>query len=253
MTSSGPVGDALPMPPPRPPVTADQIRNERRAALVIGNGAYGSLERIPSAAGDAQAVAAALRNLGFQVELVVDADYQVMNRTIGAFGERIGRGGVGFFYYAGHALQLGEENFLMPVDARLLSDDDVSYLGINLGFVLFQFGKSEPRAGIVAVDASRANPNPARLRSVGNGLAPIAGAPARTLLLTAAAPRQAALGMGEARGLMTEALLHVIDEPAIAVQVLLGRIPAAVQQRSGGRQSPWISDTGFPRGLVLRP
>jgi uncharacterized caspase-like protein len=246
------VGEALAPPPPRPPVGPEQFRNERRVALVIGNGAYASLAAVRPAVGDARAVAAALRHLGFQVEAIENANYLAMNRAIGAFGERIGRGGVGFFFYSGHALQLDGENFLVPVDARLQSNDDVSYQGINLGFVATQFAKIEARAGVLALDAARANPNPARLRAVGSGLLAI-DAPPRTLYLAAADPGQTAVETGEGRGLLTEALLHVIDEPGVPLPSLLARIPAAVQQRSGGRQRAWINDAGLPQNFYLRP
>ncbi|HET6519814.1 MAG TPA: caspase family protein, partial [Geminicoccaceae bacterium] len=47
---------------------------DRRVALVVGNGAYVHAPALPNPRNDAEAMAATLRQLGFEVELGVDLD-----------------------------------------------------------------------------------------------------------------------------------------------------------------------------------
>src|SRR5437773_1119247 len=91
---------------------------ERRTALVIGNAAYdfGSLR---NPVNDATDIAAALRQLGFEVTLELNADLRGMHEAIDAFSHQLRQGGAGLFYFAGHGVQVGGENYLIPIRARI--------------------------------------------------------------------------------------------------------------------------------------
>ncbi len=87
---------------------------ESRTALVIGNGAYRSAP-LANPTNDARDVAGALRDVGFEVTVHTDLGQKAMKKAILAFGRQLRkRGGVGLFYYAGHAMQVNGENYLIP-------------------------------------------------------------------------------------------------------------------------------------------
>ena len=92
-----------------PAVHAEMV-SERRVALVIGNGKYSS-SPLANPPDDAQAMAAALRGLGFEVIHHQDLSQKEMKRAIYEFGERLAKGGVGLFYYAGHGMQVNGRNY----------------------------------------------------------------------------------------------------------------------------------------------
>ncbi len=105
-------------------------RAQKRIALVIGNGAYTKAKALPNPPNDAADTAKALKELGFEVISGVNQD----KRQMDCFDPRIRRetinvGGIGLFYYAGHGLQVGGENYLVPVDADIPEEDEVVVFG----------------------------------------------------------------------------------------------------------------------------
>src|SRR4051812_7284346 len=86
---------------------------EHRVALVIGNSAYPAAP-LNNPVNDANAMAAKLRTLGFDVILRTDANQRAMSRAIGEFGKQLKLGSVGLFYFAGHGIQVRGKNFLVP-------------------------------------------------------------------------------------------------------------------------------------------
>src|SRR5919198_2212190 len=95
--------------------------DEARIALLIGNSKYKE-QPLKNPANDAKAMAATLKELGFDVTLVTDASAKQMERAVLEFGLKLRKGGVGFFYYAGHGLQVKGQNYLVPVDATIDSE-----------------------------------------------------------------------------------------------------------------------------------
>ena len=97
-----------------------------RVALVIGNAAYPEAA-LTNPKNDARDVAAALREVGFDVIHREDASHREMLGAFRDFGTKIQRGGVGLFYYAGHGVQVKGRNYLLPIDADVQSVDEIDY------------------------------------------------------------------------------------------------------------------------------
>ena len=99
-----------------------------RVALVAGNGGYSRLSTLDNPVNDATLMARTIEGVGFHVSLVIDADREAMNRAIKAFGRRLARGrdeAVGLFYYAGHGVEAGGSNYLIPLDAEIGSETEL--------------------------------------------------------------------------------------------------------------------------------
>jgi len=94
-----------------------------RVALVIGIGKYQNVAALPNPPHDAQAVAASLRNLGFDVEEKIDSTYTDLKEAIRLFGQRAQKADAAVVFYAGHGIQVDHENYLIPADADLPADD----------------------------------------------------------------------------------------------------------------------------------
>jgi len=99
------------------PVSAQGPRAEPKLALVIGNSAYREAP-LRNPANDARAMAQTLRELGFTVLAHENTTKRAMETAILEFGRRLADGGVGFFYYAGHGLQVRGRNYLMQSTPR---------------------------------------------------------------------------------------------------------------------------------------
>jgi len=157
---------------------------ERRVALIIGNSDYQHTSVLPNPRNDAQDLAAALRRLRFDVTIGLDLDKRGMERSIREFTSQLGQAEVALFFYAGHAVQVGEQNHLMPIDARLASEVDADFETIPLRLVLQHMERDrENKTSLVFLDACRDNPLAKNLArgmgtrsaSVGQGLAEVKG------------------------------------------------------------------------------
>ena len=103
-----------------------------RVALVIGNGAYQKVPTLPNPPRDAGDVADALQQLGFNVTRLIDGDLAQMNQALIDFAAAAARADTATVFYAGHGIEAGGQNWLIPVDAEIASDADASKRAISL-------------------------------------------------------------------------------------------------------------------------
>jgi uncharacterized caspase-like protein len=214
---------------------------ERRLALVIGNSAYGSAP-LRNPVNDATAIARHLRELGFQVLEGTDQTYWKMMEILDQFGEQLKEGDVALFYYAGHAMQVQGQNFLIPVDVDLRSEKEARYKTVPADLVLTKMDAARSRTNVVILDACRNNPFTRSFRSQVQGLAQM-DAPSGTLIAYATAPGKVASDGSGQNGLYTEALLKYLQEPGLKIEEVLKRVRAEVQQSTKGEQIPWESSS----------
>ena len=130
----------------------------KRFALVIGNDAY-IMSPLRNAVNDARAVDKALQSVGFKTTLVEDASKAVMEDEIAKLMDRLGPDDTALFYYSGHAVQIEEENVLIPVDmnrARSITEAKIKSFSLNSLFE--ELNKSKAKHRIVILDSCRSNP-----------------------------------------------------------------------------------------------
>ena len=127
-----------------------------RVALVVGNGTYAHIGRLPNPGNDAADMAAALRHLGFEVTMALDADRVALNAALRAFTRQSAGADVSLVFYAGHGIEMDGVNYLVPVDARLERDVDVRFEAVALDDVLVSTTGASLR--LVILDACRNNP-----------------------------------------------------------------------------------------------
>ena len=157
-----------------------------RVALVIGNSKYAE-SPLKNPVNDARAMARTLRKLGFEVEEKTDLGYIAMNKAVEGFGKKLKPGGVGLFYYAGHGIQVGGANYLVPVDADIEDENEVRFKAVDAGLVLAKMEQSRGDVNLVVLDACRNNPLARSFRSAGRGLANM-DAPSGSIIAYATSP-----------------------------------------------------------------
>lgn len=218
---------------------------EQRIALVIGNGAYKSAP-LKNPAKDARDMAALLKNLGFSVTLKVDVGLKDMEEAVRQFGLDLRQGGVGLFYFAGHGLQVGGSNYLVPADAKIQTESDVRFECVDAGRVLGKMEDAGNALNIVILDACRNNPFSRGFRSAERGLAEMR-APTGSLIAYATAPGSVASdGTGE-NGIYTKHLLQTMRTPGLPITDVFMRVRMGVVAETGKKQVPWESSslTGY--------
>jgi len=211
---------------------------ERRIALVIGNVAYQYTDRLHNSVNDAEDIAGVLKDLQFQVLLKIDATLDTMADALFQFGERLKGGGVGLFYYSGHGMQVKGENYLIPIDANVVREDDIKRKTISARDILDTMDEAKSHLNLVFLDACRNNPFPRSVRAVSRGLAGM-HAPSGTLLVFATNPDNVAQDGTGRNGTYTKHLLQYIAQPGLEVGMLLRRVRTAVREETGGQQVPW--------------
>jgi len=227
----------------------------RRAALIIGNATYVNAATLANTIADARRVADAAQKAGFTVTLATDLSKDAFNQTLRQFRDQADGADVAMVYYAGHGIEGGGKNWLLPVDVKLTDPRDLSLEALELNTILSTLEGARLR--IVALDACRENPfgNAWRsgTRAVAQGLAEteIDGA----LVLYAAAGGQLALDTaGNGTGSpFAEALARHLPEPGLSIHRLGPTIRDDVKEATGGRQTPWMSVSIGSEDLALVP
>ena len=144
---------AKPEKPKRPLAPLASV--DHRVALVVGNADYQHAPILANPRNDAKDIAAALADLGFDVVAGMDLEAEAFYRRIDEFEKRTQGAQAALFYYAGHGMQLGDGNYLLPVDAKPDSERILKGTAVKLDEVLAGM-KSAIR--LVFLDACRDNP-----------------------------------------------------------------------------------------------
>ena len=214
-----------------------------RVALVVGNGGYdgNKISRLENPVNDAELMAKTLEKVGFQVDLVTDADQAKIKASIKKFGKKLvaaGRDSVGLFYYAGHGVEIKGQNYLIPIGAEIEIEVDFGTDAVPADWVLSRMGAARNRLNMVILDACRDNPFQATVRGESPGLAPM-NAPSGTLIAYAAAPKQLAKDGEGKNSPYTEQLAKFLVEPGLKVEDVFKRVRVAVEAMTNEEQTPW--------------
>ena len=220
---------------------------ETRVALVVGNSAYQSTPVLPNPLNDARDVAAALKSVGFEVVQALDADKAKLDSALRAFADKLGGADVALFFYAGHGLQVGLQNYLLPVDAKLAGERDLEFETVKLDFVLRQMEiDRDGKTTIVILDACRDNPlarNLARSMgtrsaSIGRGLAP-ASTGLGTFIAYSTQPGNVALDGAGRNSPFSAALVKHMGEKGRNLPATMIEVRKDVVAATSGKQVPW--------------
>ncbi|BAM89995.1 conserved exported hypothetical protein [Bradyrhizobium oligotrophicum S58] len=241
-------------------LTAEAAKADRRVAFVVGNGAYKSVAQLPNPPVDAKAMAATLRNVGFDVVEGTNLTRDKMTEKLLDFGRKAQGADIAVFYYAGHGIAIAGTNYLLPVDADLKSEMDVK-LGsaINIDVTLDQT-MGDAKVKLVFLDACRDNPFAAKIKSnsatrsvsVQTGLAEMKSGEG-TLIAFATGPGQTALdGDAGANSPFTRALISHIAQPGVEIQQAMTSVRAQVNEETSKGQLPW-GHTNLIGAVYLNP
>lgn len=226
-----------------PPRASQATQAERRVALVVGNSAYGpEIGALANPINDATDVAELLGAAGFEIILKLDVDRDEMLRAIIDFGRLLDDGGVGLFYYAGHAVQLDGSNYLIPLGAQIDREDYVQLEAVDVNQVLGRMGGADNRLNIVILDACRNNPFRSISRGVSRGLAQTL-APTGTYIAYSAGPGQVALDGDGRNSPYTAGLLEMAAQPGLPLEEVFKGVRVKVLASTQDKQTPWTSSS----------
>ncbi|MEQ9405775.1 MAG: caspase family protein [Cyclobacteriaceae bacterium] len=213
--------------------------NQKRVALVIGNSNYENSSVLKNPLNDARDMTLTLRDLGFEVKKILDANQVTMLEGLKHFSKNINNADVVLFYFAGHGIQVGDKNYLLPTDAQFENgESDVHLESINLDVILRLMEYTNKKSlNMIILDACRNNPFKTWTRGGDEGLAEVK-APSGTIVAYSTSPGSVSFdGKGE-NGLYTSVLINQLKLSQRIEDVFINtRIQ--VEETSEGKQSPW--------------
>ncbi len=170
-------------------------------------------------------------------------DKSALERVLEHFSQQLQGASVALFYYAGHGLQVGGENYLVPTSANPARQSDVKLQMIDAQVTLDEMQDSGSRLNILILDACRNNPFGGRgLRAVGGGLAPMQ-APEGTLIAYATQPGAVASDGKGSDSAYSLALGHVMVKRGMEFREAFNQVALAVSRETGGSQQPWTANS----------
>jgi hypothetical protein len=215
------------------------ILAETRVALVIGNSKY-SGKPLKNPGNDARAMAEVLKKEGFDVDLVTDASLNKMVASARRFLDKAQNADVRLFYYAGHAAQVRGNNYLAPIDGRIVYEDELETRGLNVSKEVVARLDAKDKLNIVILDACRDNPYQVRTRSQARGLAQVEG-PRGTLIAYSTSPGGVAEDTPDRpNSRYTHHLVEAIKVPGIKIEDVFKRVTTAVEAETRERSQPQV-------------
>ncbi len=230
------------------------VQAAKRVALVIGNGEY-AVNKLRNPVNDATAVAAKLKGMGFTVVEGHNLDRMGMHRLVQEFRAEMTPGGIAMVFYAGHGIEHGGQNFLLPVDDdQIQSKEDLPIAALSAQYLLDQMRAGENGLNILILDACRSDPWATKTRALG----PVGGLAAMdmknvsgTLIAYATHPGSVAQDGAGRHSPYTEALLAHLGTPGVEIKTLFNNIGWQVATATKGEQAPWTTNSPLPPGTVL--
>ena len=220
-----------------------EASGQRRVALVIGNGRYRE-QPLNNPEHDARLIAQTLRSLGFEVGEHLNLSARDFKRVLREFARRIDDDQVAsVFYYAGHGVQIGGRNYLLPVDIALREEAEVRDEAIDLqDALLAHVDRVRPRARIFIIDACRNDPFAARGRGTrkADGLAEMA-APGALIAFSASPGKVAEDGPIGGNSIYTRHLAAELRAPGVEVEDMMKSVRIKVLRDTVQRQIPWVN------------
>jgi formylglycine-generating enzyme required for sulfatase activity len=220
-----------------------------RLALVIGNEKYPEVQTpLTTTIADAKALAEELRRSGFEVDLKTNLSKSEFQSTIDAFTSKIKPDMSVLFYFSGFGMQVGRQNYLLPVNAQVWSDADLRRDGINVDNVISEMHRKGAKVKILLLDAARRSYFENRYRSVPEGLASV-NAPENTLAMFSAVPGKTIADRAGTNSVFVGELIKEIrvsnlpSAPPVTAEDVFNHLKVGIYRASNREQIPWVASS----------
>ena len=235
------------------PINATKVASNvfaNRRALVIGNDSYKSVTKLENAREDAKTVASNLMSVGYQVTLKTDLNEKEMKSALRTFASQVQGGDEVMFFFAGHGVQLGAANYLLPIDILGDSEAQVKDEAIQLQRILDDMSEKKAKFTLVMIDACRDNPFKSSGRAIGGrGLAPTTAATGQMVIFSAGTGQQALDKLNNAdknkNGLFTRVFVQEMQKPNQSIDRVVKNVRNQVAELAksvGHEQVPAVYD-----------
>ena len=218
--------------------------NQKRIALIIGNGDYDSM-RLPNPINDSKELMKKLKAIGFKTTALTNLNKVGIEDNIEFFAEEAKDYDVALFYYAGHAVQLNGVNYIIPVKERITNEASIRTNCPTLDFVIQNLIDAGVKNSIIILDACRDNPSLQKTTSKrgygSRGLASIKDLPLGFLIAYSTQPNEEAEDgndKGDKNSPYAEALLNALNKPMRTIDDIFIEVRNQVKEKTNNTQIP---------------
>jgi hypothetical protein len=218
---------------------------DRRVALVIGNSSYKNVPHLTNPDNDARLISEALKLDGFEVTLAENVDRNGLINAMRAFAAQADQSDWAVVYFAGHGIEVAGTNYLIPTDARLLTDRDIDFEAVSLNQVMKMIAGAR-LLRVVILDACRDNPfapimkrTEGEARDVARGLARIEPS-SGTLVLYSSKEGTIAMDGDGSNSPFAIALARHLSDPGVEVDKMFRLVRDDVLDATGNKQEPFL-------------
>ncbi|MEO1491846.1 MAG: caspase family protein [Pseudomonadota bacterium] len=230
---------------------ASTARKGERTALLIGNSRYKHITELVNPGNDVRLMDQVLSRIGFKTEVHQDLSRSNNQAVFRNYINRSASNDVSVIYFAGHAVQIQGENYLIPVDFDISgkSPDDTVGDMVSVSDILRIMERAGARKTIIVLDACRNDPfegDPAA-QAAGIGTPGLAIPPAvksndaEILFLYATAPGQVAYDGEGGNSPFTSALAKWLPDQRLSFNEVVQATIREVTSETDGDQVPWVS------------
>ena len=223
--------------------------NGKRIALVIGNARYEHAGELKNPINDADLMGETLKKVGFEVSLVKNATKKDLISGLDQFSNKALNGGynVALYYYSGHGVEVGNKNYLMPVDANPKSPADVEFECFEANRIIKKMEEAGVMTKIIILDACRNNPIARSwTKDAGTGGLGAMSAPRGTFIGFSTSPNSVALDGKGKNSPYTMALAEFIPQAGLEIGQVFNRVSGSTQsvaEKEGMNQIPFTSSS----------
>lgn len=223
-------------------VTAGFTQSGSKVALVFGNASYKN-SKLENPIKDAKAMESKLKELGFSVTLVLDADTEKMDEELRKFYSKAKNADLGLLYYSGHGIGTDEGSFLLPVTSNIKDETDLKRHAVNLNDVVTDTCESGCKQVIILMDACRNNPLK-KTKGSSRGLTTVSTSEvAQSVIFYACASGKTADDGDGDHSPFTQALLNWIGKPGYSFSQVVTAVTKEVRSSTKDMQTPVSSST----------
>ena len=211
----------------------------KRVALVIGNTEY-AIQPLRTPLQDAQSMADLLASMGFEIITLENASGLQIRQALDDLNTRLGKDGVGLFYFAGHGMQLVGNKVLLPIDAETESPLAVRQSSIDVRNIVQKMSFGRPgQPNLVILDVCLNNPfsDTASIKDHHSNKDSLHD---QTLIAFSSSSGGLAFEGSDKYSIYTSELTRVMSEPGLTIDEIFARVRLAVSEKTGNRQVPWI-------------
>lgn len=220
---------------------------ENRQALLIGISNYQHISPLKNTLNDTRMLAGKLAELGFEITKIEDPNLDDFRNSVLDFTFKAETAEIALIYYAGHGVESGGENFLIPADINVKDRSLVAPVAVSLEELLFAVDRAR-QLRIVILDSCRVDPfaktadtqisiSATNIGSRGAGLA--AASPERGTLVAFAAEAGAVAFDGTGTNSpFVLAMNEHLGTPDLDIGLMFRRVRDSVLKATNNRQEP---------------